>query len=144
MLCLFNREKGFMATASSSVASSVTLEGVKSCLCGSVQSSISIGGLTGRVRHGGGHKCRFCRTKPRFFLRPQRSLDLGSEEPPTPVEIATPSSSHSSSPARVGVAEPLRRRARSAERYDGMRINGEQPSLELYFGTSVPQKIASQ
>jgi hypothetical protein len=98
---------------------------VKSCLCGSVQQSP---GLVPRVR-AAGHKCRICRTKPRF-LRTQRSLDLGGEE--------SGGTSHAGSPARVTApAEPMRRRARSAERYDGMRVNtGEQPqpSLELYFG----------
>lgn len=109
---------------------------VKSCLCGNVQQG---SGQAPRARASGQAKCRVCRTKPRY-LNSQRSLDLGHE-----VEVSHTSPPPSGEPTPT--AEVPRRRARSAERYDGMRINtGEQPqpSLELYFGNTsrvVPCKV---
>ncbi|KAJ9592405.1 hypothetical protein L9F63_015925, partial [Diploptera punctata] len=107
-------------------ASSPSVE--RSCLCGTVNSCPP----TSRSNTA---KCKICRTKPKFsFLRGQRSLDLGQQGPSSTglngYVVTTPPGRSSSllSKEAEAIRDPSRglpqgRRARSAERYEGLRVN---------------------
>ncbi|XP_021916084.1 uncharacterized protein LOC110828070 [Zootermopsis nevadensis] len=118
-----------MASSAAPTASSCGTE--RSCLCGTVNASSpsSLSSAQGSQHSSSSvAKCKICRTKPKFcFLRGQRSFDLGQQGPSSAGHVLV-----SAGPARSKEAEAIRdttrtpphaRRARSAERFEGLRIN---------------------
>ncbi|PNF22901.1 hypothetical protein B7P43_G14145 [Cryptotermes secundus] len=111
----------------SSAATSSYSNTERSCLCGSVNAPSA-----SPPQHASNTaKCKICRTKPKFcFLRGQRSFDLGQQGPSSAglnghVVSAPPNRSKEAEAIRDTSRAPLQgRRARSAERYEGLRVNG--------------------